>query len=47
MIYFDLESEIIKGNCNFAYYCNKTDIKPSVPDGGNEIIWQIGQTIVI
>ena len=37
-IYFDLGSDIIKENCNFAYYTNKTDIKPTVHDGGNEII---------
>ena len=37
-IYFDLGSEIIKENCNFPYYFNKTDIKPAVLDGGNEII---------
>ena len=37
-IYFNLGSEIIKENCNFAYYFNKTDIKPAVLDGGNEII---------
>ena len=38
MIYFDLGSDIIKENCNFAYYFNKTDIKPKVLDGRNEII---------
>ena len=37
MIYFDLGSEIIKENCNFAYYFNKTDIKHTELDGGNEI----------
>ena len=37
-IYFNLGSEIIKENCNFAYYLNKTDIKPSVLHDGNEII---------
>ena len=25
-------------NCNFRFYCNKTDITPTVLDGGNEII---------
>ena len=43
VIYFDLGSEIIQKNCNFAHYCNKTDIKPTILDGGNEIIlanWQ-------
>ena len=39
MIYFDLGSDIIKENCsNFANYFNKTDIKPTVLDGRNEII---------
>ena len=37
-IYFNLSSEIITENCNFAYYSNKTDIKPAVLNGGNEII---------
>ena len=37
-IYFDLAPNIIKENCNFAYNFNKTDIKPTVLDGGNEII---------
>ena len=38
MIYFNLGSDIIKENCNFAYYFNKTDIKPRVLDVRNEII---------
>ena len=33
-----LDSEIIKQNCKFSFYCNKTDIAPTVLDGGNEII---------
>ena len=37
-IYFDLDSEIIKENCKFNFYYNKTDITPTVLDGGNEII---------
>ena len=37
MISFDLDSYIIN-NCNFAYYFNKTDIKPTVLDGKNKII---------
>ena len=37
-IYFDSNVEIIKENCEFQYYYNKTDINPSVLDGGNEII---------
>ena len=37
-IYFDLGADIIKDNCEFQYYFNKTDVKPSVLDGGHEII---------
>ena len=37
-IYFDLDPEIIKENCKFDFYYNKTDIQPTVLDGGNEII---------
>ena len=37
-IYFDLNMEIIKQNCDFLFYYNKTDITPAVLDGGNEII---------
>ena len=37
-IYFDLDTEIIKQNCNFLFYYNKTDITPAVLDSGNEII---------
>ena len=37
-VYFNLGSEIIKENCNFAYYFNKTDTKPVVLDGSNKII---------
>ena len=37
-IYFDLNTEIIKQNCDFLFYYNKTDITPAVLDGGNEII---------
>ena len=38
MIYFNLDKEIIKHNCNFKFYYNKTDVTPTVPDGGNKII---------
>ena len=38
MIYFDLDKEIIKHNCDFKFYYNKTAITPIVLDGGNEII---------
>ena len=37
-IYFNLESDVIKANCEFQYYYNKTDIKPTVLDGGFQII---------
>ena len=35
---FDLSMEIIKQNCDFLLYYNKTDITPAVLDGGNKII---------
>ena len=37
-IYFNLDTNIIKENFNFTFYYNKTDIIPTVLDGGNEII---------
>ena len=37
-IYFNLSTNIIRDNCNFDFYYNKTDIIPTVLDGGNEII---------
>ena len=37
-IYFNLKPEIIKENCEFNFYFNKTDVKPSVLDGGHQII---------
>ena len=37
-IYFNLGPDIIKGDCKFTYYFNKTDIIPTVLDGGNKII---------
>ena len=37
-IYFDLDKDLIKRNCDFMFYYNKTDITPTVFDGGNEII---------
>ena len=36
-VYFNLNHEI-KENCDFNYYFNKTDVKPSVLDGGCQII---------
>ena len=38
VIYFNLESDVIKANCEFQYCYNKTDIKPTVLDGGFQII---------
>ena len=38
MIYFNLNSEIIKENCKFNFHFNKTNITLTVLDGGNEII---------
>ena len=37
-IYFNLESDVIKANCEFQYYYNKTDIKLTLLDGGFQII---------
>ena len=37
-IYFDLGSEVIRENCKFDFYYNKTDIAYTGLDGGNEII---------
>ena len=38
MICLDLDPEIIKEDCKFTFYYNKTDIIATVLDGGNEII---------
>ena len=37
-IYFNLESHIIKENCNFKFYFNKTGFTPTILNGGNEIV---------
>ena len=37
-IYFNLGTDIIKDNCKFRFYYNKTNITPTVLDGGNEIV---------
>ena len=37
-IYFNLTTDIIRKNCNFNFYYNKTDFTPTVLDGGKEII---------
>ena len=38
VIYFYLDKEIIKQNCEFKFYYNKIDVIPTVLNGGNEII---------
>ena len=38
MLYFYLSSDIIKENYKSDFYYHKTDITPTVLDGGNEII---------
>ena len=48
-MYFNLDMEIIKQNCNFLFYFNKSDITPTVLDGGNEIIlanWPTNKHII-
>ena len=37
-IYFNLTADIIRNNCNFDFYYNKTDVTPTILDGGDEII---------
>ena len=37
-IYFNLELDVIRANCEFQYYYNKTDIKHTILDGGFKII---------
>ena len=37
-IYFNLKPEVIKENCEFNFCFNKTNVKPSVFDGGYQII---------
>ena len=37
-IYFNLTTDVIRNNCNFDFYYNKTDVTPTVLDGGDEII---------
>ena len=37
-IYFHLDKGMIKRNCDFIFYYNKSDITPTVLDSGNEII---------
>ena len=37
-LYFQLDWQTIKENCIFDCYYNKTDMKPSILDGGYEIV---------
>ena len=37
-IYFNLNTNTIRENCNFKFYYNKTNISPAFLDAGNEII---------
>ena len=37
-LYFQLDKQTIKDNCIFDYYYNKTNVKPSILDGGHEIV---------
>ena len=37
-LYFQLDKQKIKDNCIFDYYYNKTDVKPSILDGGHDIV---------
>ena len=37
-IFFNLTTDIIRNNCNFNFYYNKTDVIPAVLDEGDEII---------
>ena len=48
-IYFNLTTDIIKNNCIFDFYFNRTDITPTVLDGGGEIVlanWPNNQHII-
>ena len=48
-IYFNLTTDIIRKNCNFDFYFNKTDVAPTVLDGGHKIIldnWPIDKHII-
>ena len=37
-IYFNLDPKIIKEKCEFTFYYNKSDVKPTVLDGGLAIM---------
>ena len=38
VIYFKLDPEIIKESCKFLFHYNKTDVKPAILDGRQQII---------
>ena len=38
-LFFQLVKQTIKDNCIFDYYYNKTNVKPSILDGGHEIVF--------
>ena len=38
VMYFNLDQMIIKENCDFIFYYNKTDVKPTMLDGRQQII---------
>ena len=37
-LYFNLTTDIIKNNCNFDFYSNKTDVTPTILNGGDGIV---------
>ena len=37
-IYFNLTTDIVRNICNFDFYYNRTDVTPTVLNGGDEII---------
>ena len=37
-IYFNFDPKIIRENCEFTFYYNKTDVKPTMLDGTQQII---------
>ena len=44
-IYFNLESDVIKTNCEFLYYYNKTDINPPYLMVDFRSFWKTGPVI--
>ena len=44
-IYFNLELDVIRVNCEFQYYYNKTDIKPPYLMVDSRSFYQTGPTI--